>query len=327
MDLSTQYLGLPLRNPVIAGASPLSRDVSTVRRMEDAGVAAVVLFSLFEEEIHHGELTNEHYAGVSDEGHSLAGFPDHDRYGTSPEQYVRHIERLKEAVDIPIIGSLNGATPGGWVECARQICDAGADALELNIYHVATDPEESGQDVEDRILDILVQVLSAVDVPVSVKLSPYLSALSHFAGQLDREGARGLVLFNRFYQPDIDLESLEVTPRVVLSTPGDLRLPLRWIGILHGQVRAHLAASGGVHSHEDVLKALLAGAQVAMMVSALLERGVEHAHEVLWKLEAWLEEHDVESVDRMRGTRSHLRIDDPAAFERAHYVRGLETFL
>jgi len=294
--------------------------------MEDAGLAAVVVFSLFEEEIHHGELTPDHYRRPNG-GDVMGYFPDHASFEIGPDAYLSHIEQLKEAVDIPIIGSLNGSTPGGWTEHARQIETAGADALELNLYHLPTDPEETGDDVEDRYLDILTEVRSAVDLPVAVKLGPYFSAMANMAHRLDQAGANGLVLFNRFYQPDIDLDHLEPYPHVVLSTPFDLRLPLRWIAILHGRVRAHLAHTGGVHDHEAVIKALMVGAQVTMMASALMERGIDHAHKVLWQMEQWLEEHDVESVDHLRGRLSHARCDDPSAFERANYIKALETYL
>lgn len=326
MDLQTQYLGLPLRNPLVASASPLSRDVSHVRHMEDAGLAAVVVFSLFEEEIHHGELTTAHYQRP--EGDDVMGyFPDHAKYEMGPDAYLTHIERLKEAVDIPVIGSLNGSTPGYWTEYARQIQTAGADALELNLYHLPTDPDETCNDVEDRYLDILTEVRSAVDIPVAVKLSPYFSAMANMARRLDEGGADALVLFNRFYQPDIDLERLEPYPHVVLSTPFDLRLPLRWIAILHGRVKAHLAHTGGIHDHEAAIKAIAVGAQVTMMTSALMERGIDHAHELLWRMEEWLEAHEIVSLDALRGRLSQSRCDDPSAFERANYIKALETYL
>jgi len=325
VDLQTDYLGLSLRNPLVASASPLSRDVHQVRQMEDAGLAAVVMFSLFEEEIHHGELTTAHYRRPEDSD-VMDYFPDHAQFETGPDAYLAHIEKLKEAVDIPIIGSLNGATPGGWTEHARQMEAVGADAIELNLYHLPTDPEETGEDVEDRYLDILAEIRSAIDIPVAVKLGPYFSAMANMAHRLDQAGADGLVLFNRFYQPDIDLDRNEPYPHVVLSTPFDLRLPLRWIAILHGRVKAHLAHTGGIHDHEAVIKAVMVGAQVTMMASALMERGIDHAHAVLWQMEQWLEAHQISSITELRGRLSQIRCDDPSAFERANYIKALETY-
>lgn len=329
MNMTTEYLGLPLRNPLVASASPLSRSIDNVRRMEDAGLAAVVCYSLFEEEIHHGELSLDHYLhhGAEQYSEALDYFPEQDRYDVGPDSYLAHIEQMKAAVDIPVIGSLNGTTPGGWTEYARQIAHAGADALELNVYYIATDPDEEAGDVEDRYLDILAEVKSAIDIPVAVKLSPYFSSMANMAGKLDRAGADGLVLFNRFYQPDIDIESLTVTPNVMLSTPFASRVPLRWIAILYGNVGAHLAHTGGIHTHEDVIKALLAGAQVAMAASALLKNGIEHATGILTQMEQWLDEHEYESVNQMRGSMSQMNCEDPAAFERANYIKALETYM
>ncbi len=329
MNMTTEYLGLPLRNPLVASASPLSRNIDDVRRMEDAGLAAVVCFSLFEEEIHHGELSLDHYLhhGAGHYAEALDYFPEQDQYDVGPDSYLAHIEQMKAAVDIPVIGSLNGSTPGGWTEYARQIAQAGADALELNVYYIATDPEEEASDVEDRYLDILEEVRSAIDIPVAIKLSPYFSSMANMARKLDAAGADGLVLFNRFYQPDIDLEALTVIPNVMLSTAFDGRVPLRWIAILYDNVKAHLAHTGGIHTHEDVIKTLLAGAQVAMTASALLKHGIDHAEGMLTQMERWLEENEYESVQQMRGSMSQKNCADPAAFERANYIKALETYM
>ena len=330
IDMRTDYLGLTLRNPLVASACPLSRHVSGVRAMEDAGIAAVVVFSLFEEEIHHGELSAERYQSHGRHGgHAEAAdyFPDHEQYEVGPDSYLRHLENLKKAVDIPVIASLNGVTPGGWIEHARQIAAAGADALELNIYYIGTDPDETGNEIEDRYLDTVTMVKQTIDIPVAVKLSPFFSSLANIAVRLVGAGSDALVLFNRFYQPDFDLEEMQAYPHVLLSSPQDLRLPLRWIAILYGQVEADLAATSGIHTAEDVIKVIMAGANVAMMASALLARGVDHAHEVLWQVEQWLEEHEYESVAKIRATMSQQRCVDPSVFERANYLKALETYV
>lgn len=328
MDLSTKYLGLELPNPLVASSSPLSRDVANVRKMEDAGLAAVVMFSLFEEEIQHEALELDHHLdfGSHSFAEALNYFPEHDEYDVGPDSYLEQVIALKKAVDIPVIASLNGTTTGGWIEYARLIEEAGADALELNVYYMPTNAEESGLDVEDRYLDILSMVKQSIEIPVAVKLSPFFSSLAHFARQLDQSGASALVLFNRFYQPDIDLENLEVYPHVLLSTPQAMRLPLRWIAVLHRQVFADLAASSGIHTAEDVLKTLMVGADVTMMTSALLKYGIDYARIVLRGVEEWLEEHDYESVEQMKGSMSHRNCADPAAFERANYMKALSIY-
>lgn len=329
MDLTTNYLGLHLSNPLVASASPLSRQVDRVREMEDAGIAAVVMFSLFEEEIRHESLQLHHYLehGTQSFAEALDYFPDHADYEVGPDAYLEHIRQLKEAVDIPIIGSLNGTSIGGWIEYARNIEEAGADALELNIYHIPTETTTTGPDVEQLYLDILREVKRQVNIPVAVKLSPYFSAMAHMAQQLDWNGANALVLFNRFYQPDIDLENLKVFPHVLLSTPQDLRLPLRWIAILYGQVSADLAATSGIHTHEDLLKVLMAGAKVAMMTSALLKNGPGHAKQLLHQISGWMEEHEYESVHQLQGSMSQRHCANPTAFERANYLKALSTYL
>ena len=329
MDLSTTYMGMKLRNPLVASASPLSKSVDPVRQMEDAGISAVVMFSLFEEEITHSQLELDHYleAGTHSFAEALEYFPEHEQYNVGPETYLEQVRKLKEAVDIPIVASLNGTTTGGWTEYAKQIEQAGADALELNIYYIPTDTEETATEVEERYVQILSMVKESVTIPVAVKLSPYFSAMSNMARKLDQAGADGLVLFNRFYQPDIDLENLEVYPHVLLSTPhAMMRLPLRWIAILYGQVEADLAGTSGIHSAEDALKMLMAGASVTMMASALLEHGPQHAKPVLRHMAQWLEEHEYESVKQMQGSMSQRNCADPTAFERANYIKALSTF-
>ncbi|MEW6751007.1 MAG: dihydroorotate dehydrogenase-like protein [Candidatus Latescibacterota bacterium] len=328
MDLTTTYLGLPLKNPLVVSAGPLCRDLGNLRRMEDAGAAAVVLHSLFEEEIRHEQLELDHYLSHKTDAfaEALDYFPEQEKYVLAPQVYLEHIRRAKETIGIPVIASLNGTTLGGWVEYGQQMEQAGADALELNIYHVETEPQVTGRDVEDLHLSILAEVRKHVRLPVAVKLSPFFSSLAHMATQLDQAGADALVLFNRFYQPDIDLARLEVCPHVLLSTPQALRLPLRWIGILHGQVKADLAGTGGIHGAQDVVKMMMVGASVAMMCSALLANGIPHLGRVLADLAAWLEAHEYSSVAQMRGSMSRTGYTNPAAFERANYVRALNTF-
>jgi len=329
MDLTTDYLGLHLKNPLVASASPLSRQVDRVRELEDAGIGAVVMFSLFEEEIRHESLALHHYLehGTRSFAEALDYFPDHEDYDVGPDAYLEHLRQLKEAVAIPIIGSLNGTSMGGWIEYASRIEEAGADALELNIYYIPTEITTTSQDVEQLYLDILREVKRHVNIPVAVKLSPYFSAMAHMAQQLDWNGADALVLFNRFYQPDIDLETLRVFPHVLLSTPQALRLPLRWIAILYGQVSADLAATSGIHSHEDVLKVLMAGAKVAMMASALLKKGPGHVKQLLHQIRGWMEEHEYESVRQMQGSMSQRHCANPTAFERANYLKALSTYI
>ena len=328
MDLTTNYMGLQLRNPLVASASPLSKSVDSVRALEDAGISAVVMFSLFEEEIRHSQLELDHHLedGTQSFAEALDFFPEQQEYCVGPETYLDKIRQLKEAVDIPIIASLNGSTTGGWVEYARQMEEAGADALELNVYYIPTDPEETGIEVEDRHLETLAAVKENLKIPIAVKLSPFFSSPANVACRLDKAGADGLVLFNRFYQPDIDLENLEIYPNVLLSTPQAMRLPLRWIAILYGQVEADLAATSGIHSAEDVIKMLMVGAKVIMMASALLKNGPGHARTVLQQVSEWLVAKEYESVQQMQGSMSHRNCPDPTAFERANYIRALATY-
>jgi dihydroorotate dehydrogenase (fumarate) len=327
-DLTTTYLGLPLRNPLVASASPLSKKVDMVRRLEDSGAAAVVLYSLFEEQITHESHELDYFLnrGAHSYAEALSYFPDLDHFNLGPEEYLSHVRRVKEAVGIPVIGSLNGISTGGWVDYARMIEQAGADALELNIYYLPTDPDLSGAELEETYVELVRTVRARLSIPLAVKLSPYLMALPHVARRLVAAGADGLVLFNRFYQPDFNLTTLEVVPTVRLSTSDDLRLPLRWIAILYGRLAADLALTSGVHTAFDVLKAMMAGARVAMTASALLAGGPERLNEILADLEQWLIDHEYESIAQMQGSMSQRAVAEPAAFERANYIKALHQF-
>lgn len=328
IDLSTHYLGLSLKNPIVASASPLCENLDNIRRMEDVGMAAVVLHSLFEEQITQQSL-NLHRSlehGTESFAESLSYFPDMSYYNLGPDGYLEHIRQCKQAVGIPIIASLNGYSSGGWIKYARLMEEAGADGLELNIYYIATDPYLTGEEVEKMYVNLVQNVSISVNLPVAVKLSPYFSATANMAQRLSLAGAQGLVLFNRFYQPDFDLDELEVTPNLVLSTPDELRLRLRWVAILHGQVRADLAISGGVHTAADVIKSMMAGANVAMMTSALLRRGIGYVSTLHTELLTWLEEHEYESIYQMQGSMSQKSVIDPTAFERANYMRVLRSY-
>ena len=327
-DLSTTYLGLKLKNPLVVSASPLSEEIGNIRRMEDAGAAAVVLHSLFEEQIavDSRELDRSLSAGTESFAESLTYFPDMTTYNLGPEGYLEHLRKAKAAVSIPIIGSLNGVSTGGWIEYAKKIEEAGADALELNIFHIPTDPEMNGEQVERMYLELAANVQASVRIPLAVKLSLYFSSMVNMARRLDQVGVNGLVLFNRFYQPDFDLEKLEVVPNLILSTSYEFLLRLHWVAILYGHVRADLAVTGGVHTALDVLKAMMAGARVAMMTSALLKHGIEHLAKVRSDLVAWMEEHEYESVRQMQGSMSQQSVADPAAFVRANYVRVLSSY-
>jgi dihydroorotate dehydrogenase (fumarate) len=328
MDLTTNYLGLKLRSPLVVSASPLSEDVDTIRHMADAGASAVVLYSLFEEQLRQDrlELNRNLQQGTESFAEALTYFPEPEEYHLGPEEYLKHIAAAKKATDIPIIASLNGSSVGGWTEFARQIQQAGADALELNIYYIPTDMNLSGEVVEETYINILKAVKANVTIPVAVKLSPFFSNFANMAKRLDEAGADGLVLFNRFYQPDIDLESLEVEPNILLSTPMAMRLPLRWIALLHGRVSASLAATSGIHRATDALKMLMAGADVTMLCSALIRHGIPQIALIERDLVAWLEEHDYESVKQLQGSMSQKNCPDPAAFERAQYMRAISAY-
>jgi dihydroorotate dehydrogenase (fumarate) len=330
-NLTTRYLGLDLKNPIVASPSPLCQDVDNVRKMEDVGLAAVVLHSLFEEQITIQSLDLDRYLDHGSESfaESLTYFPDMQSYNLGPEAYLEHIRKCKEAVDFPVIASLNGYSSGGWIEYARLMEEAGADALELNIYYMATDPRMSGREVESMYVDLVSNVTAGVRIPVAVKLSPYFSATANMAQRLVESGARGLVIlviFNRFYQPDIDLEKLEVVPNLVLSSPDELRLRLRWAAILFDQVGADLAITGGVHSAFDVVKSMMAGAKIAMTTSALLRRGIDWGGILLEDLDGWLVENEYESIEQMQGSMSLKRTADPTAFERANYMNVLRSY-
>jgi dihydroorotate dehydrogenase (fumarate) len=326
MDITTQYLGMQLRTPIVASASPLSHEISGIRDLEDAGASAVVLYSLFEEQLHKEALELELHlnAGTESFAESITYFPHSSEFHTGPEQYLNHIRKAKDAVDIPIIASLNGATLGGWAKYARQIEQAGADAIECNLYSIPTNMEISGSEIENNYADILREIKTSVQIPVAAKLSPFFSNMANMAKRLDQMGTDGLVLFNRFYQPDIDLEELEIKPNVLLSTPQDLRLPLTWIGILYGRIRANLAATSGVHGPEDVIKLLMVGADVTMLCSALLRNGFGQLRRIEQGVLEWMEEHEYESVQQLRGSMSQLRCPDPGAFERAQYMRAVK---
>jgi dihydroorotate dehydrogenase (fumarate) len=326
MDLSTQYLGMQLRTPLVASASPLSHEIAGIRALEDAGASAVVLFSLFEEQLHKEALELELHlnAGTESFAESLTYFPHSSEFHTGPEEYLNHIRKAKAAVDIPIIASLNGATLGGWTKYARQVEQAGADAIECNLYSIPTNTEILGSEIEASYANILREVKTSVQIPVAAKLSPFFSNFANMAKRFDHLGANGLVLFNRFYQPDIDLEELEIKPNVLLSSPQDLRLPLTWIGILYGRIRASLAATSGVHSAEDALKLLMVGADVTMLCSVLLRHGIGHLRHIEQGIAEWMEEHEYESVHQMQGSMSQLRCSDPGAFERSQYMRAVK---
>jgi dihydroorotate dehydrogenase (fumarate) len=327
-DLTTTYLGLQLKNPLVASASPLSKRLDTVRRIEDVGASAIVMYSLFEEQITHESHELDHYLerGTHSYAEALSYFPDLDYRNLGTEPYLEHLHKIKQAVNIPIIGSLNGISTGGWVEYAHRIEQAGADALELNIYYLPTDPDLSGAELEEDFVQLVRDVRAKVKLPIAVKLSPYFTALPNLAKRVVEAGANALVLFNRFYQPDFDLEELEVVPNLVLSTSHELRLPLRWIAILYGRIEADFALTSGVHTAQDVLKAMMAGANVAMMTSTLLESGVGRIMHILTDLQEWMEEHEYESIEQMRGSMSQQAVAEPAAFERANYIKALNTF-
>ena len=328
MNLKTKYLGLDLKNPLVPSASPLSASVDTVKALEDHGAAAIVMYSLFEEQITHEmhELDAFLTQGTDSYSEAMSYFPEPDEFkNLQAEEYLDQIRLLKKTVDIPVIGSLNGVSKGGWMEYAGKIEEAGADALELNVYYIPTDPSQTPETIEQMYLDDLKTVKQQVHIPVALKLSPYFSNLANLAQKLDQAGADGLVLFNRFYQPDIDLEKLDVAPGLELSTSYELRLPLRWLAILYGHVGASLAATSGVHTAQDVLKAMMVGADVAMMASALIQNGPEHIGTVLKDLTAWMEEHEYESIEQMKGSMSFKKVAEPAAFIRANYMKTLQS--
>ena len=325
MNLTTKYLGLNLRTPLVPSASPLSEDTDNLKRMEDAGASAIVFHSMFEEQIRHETQTPPHHLthGTESSAETLRYFPEPDDFQFAPNRYLLNLVKAKQALGIPIIASLNGSTFGGWTTFARSIEQAGADALELNIYSIPTNPDVTAEEIETSYLTIVASVKAQVKIPVAVKLSPFFTNFAHFARRLDQQGADGLVLFNRFYQPDIDLDALVVTPNIHLSAPGEIRLPMRWIAMLHRRIRASLAATSGIHRGTDALKMLMAGADVTMLCSALLRHGIEHLTVIEREMREWMEAHEYDSVEQLKGSMSQKNCPDPSAFERAQYMRAI----
>jgi dihydroorotate dehydrogenase (fumarate) len=329
IDLSTTYLGLKLKNPLVASAAqPLSTRLEKIQQLEQAGIAAIVMYSLFEEQIIHESLELDHFLTVGNESSAEvnAYYPQTGTYTLAPEAYIQNIKKVKQAVSIPIIGSLNGVSTGGWIKYARKIEDAGADALELNLYYLPTDPIITGRELEENYVTLVQDVCRSVRIPVAVKLSPFFTSIPNIAMRLAEAGAKGLVLFNRFYQPDIDLEQLSIVPNLVLSNSNDLRLPLRWIAILYGRIQADLAITSGVHSASEVLKASMAGATISMVTSTLLQEGMGWIQTTLAELEQWMVAHDYLSITQMKGSLSHKSVREPAAFERANYMKVLGSY-
>jgi dihydroorotate dehydrogenase (fumarate) len=325
MDLTTTYLGLKLRTPLVPSASPLSEEIDSIKRLEDAGASAIVLYSLFEEQLRQDrvELHQHMEAGTFSFAEALTYFPEPDQFHLGPDAYLKHISKAKEAVDMPVIASLNGSSVGGWTSYAKAIQQAGADALELNIYYIPTDLDVTSAQIEQTYLDILKAVKSEVTIPVAVKLSPFFTNFANMAKRLDEAGANGLVLFNRFYQPDIELESLEVVPNILLSTPMAMRVPLRWIAILYDKLSCSLAATSGIHRATDALKMLMAGADVTMLCSVLIRHGVKQISVIERDLIAWMEEHEYVSVEQLKGSLSQKNCPNPSEFERAQYMRAI----
>jgi dihydroorotate dehydrogenase (fumarate) len=328
IDLTTHYMGLDLSNPLVASSSPLSKKADTVKKMEDAGIAAVVMYSLFEEQITHESKALDHFLerGTNSFAEAVTYFPDLAHYNIGPEEYLDLIQKIKKSVSIPIIGSLNGISSGGWVDYAKKIEQAGADALELNMYYLPTDTDLTGVEMENTYVDLVKDIKKQLHIPLAVKLSPYFSALPNMALRLVQAGVCGLVLFNRFYQPDFDIETLDVVPSLQLSNSSDMRLPLRWTAILYGKVKADLAVTGGVHTVEDVVKAVMAGASAAMLASELLDKGTRRITELNSQLLDWCERHEYKSIKQMRGSMSQKNVAEPAAFERANYMKALTSF-
>jgi dihydroorotate dehydrogenase (fumarate) len=328
VDLTTSYLGLTLKSPVVASASPISKKLEGIKRLEEAGAGAVVMYSLFEEQITHDSLALDHFLnrGTDTFAESLSYFPDLEKYNVGPGEYLDLIHNAKRAVGIPVIASLNGVSTGGWTEYAKKMEEAGADALELNMYYVPTDPALSSMDIEQNYVNLVKDVRAQVNIPLAVKLSPYFTSLPHLAHRLVGAGANSLVLFNRFMQPDLDIETLEVSPNLQLSTSAELRLPLRWIAILYGRVGCDFGLTSGVHTGTDVLKAMMAGANVAMIASELLHNGIGRITEILSDVTSWMENYEYTSIQQMQGSMSQQAVAEPAAFERANYMKALQSF-
>jgi dihydroorotate dehydrogenase (fumarate) len=328
IDLGSTYMGMALKNPVVVSASPLQKHLGNIREMEDAGAGAIVMHSLFEEQIRveSRELHRWLEHGTESYAESLRYLPELENYNLGPEGYLEHLARAKHAVGVPIIASLNGVTKGGWTRYAKMMEEAGANAIELNVYELPTDPKVAGADIEQRYCDLVGEVRASVRLPLAVKVGSGFSSLANMAGKLDQAGSNGLVLFNRFYQPDFDLESLEVVPTLSLSRPEELLPRLSWVAILFGHVSADMAVTGGVHAGKDVIKCMMAGARVAMMTSALLRNGIEHIAQVLVQMRSWMEEHEYESIRQMQGSMARRSVPDPAAFERANYMQVLSSY-
>lgn len=327
-NLSTTYLGLKLSNPLVASASPISKNIDKAKRMADAGISAIVMYSLFEEQIIHESLELDHFLsrGSDSFAEALTYLPDGGMYGVSPEKYLNQVAGLKKALNIPVIGSLNGVSKGGWTNYAKRIQEAGADALELNLYYLSTDPNLTSTELEDAQVELVAEVRSSITIPLAVKLSPFVTALPNFAKRIIEAGANGLVLFNRFYQPDFDLDELDIVHSLDLSTSAEVRLPLRWISILSSKIHTDYALTSGIHTAQDVLKAMMAGAKVAMTASTLLENGERAIPPLLADLETWMKEHEYESIEQMQGSMSQKNVKEPAAFERANYMKVLSSW-
>jgi dihydroorotate dehydrogenase (fumarate) len=327
-DLTTKYLGLTLKNPLVASASPLSEKVDSAKKLEDAGISAIVMYSLFEEQIIHESLELDHFLDYGTEASAEFGtiYPQTGMYSLKPDKYLEKLSQIKEAVSIPVIGSLNGVSTGGWIKYAKKIEDAGADALELNLYYLPTSPDLTSAELEDTYVTLVSDLRKSVKFPIAVKLNPFFTAIPNMAKRLSEAGANGLVLFNRFYQPDFDLDNLAVVPNLVLSTSDELRLPLRWVSILYGKVNADLALTTGVHTATDVIKSMMAGAKVTMLASELLKNGYERVPDILATLQAWMEENEYKSIQQMQGSLSHQKVKEPAALERANYMQVLNSY-
>lgn len=327
MDLSTKYLGLTLDNPLVPSASPLSKSLDSIKRLEDAGAGAIVMHSLFEEQINATSMEIDHFlsSGTESFGEALNYFPEMESYDVGPDSYLKHIREAKESIDTPIIGSLNGVSSGGWIEYARLIEQAGADALELNIYYIPTDPDKTGNEVEALYLDVIRRVSHSVSIPIAVKFSPFFSSIPNIAKKMTQMGAKGLVMFNRFYQPDFDISEMEVVPNLVLSNSDELRLPLRWTAILYKKIEADIAITSGIHNGTDVIKGILAGANITMLASELLAHGIHRLTEIKSEMTSWMEDYECDSLDQFRGSMSQINVKDPDAFERANYMKVLQS--
>lgn len=328
MDLSTKYMGLKLKNPIVPSASPLSKNLDSVKQLEDAGAAAIVCYSLFEEQITHDSLELDYYLthGINSYPEALTYFPDVEDYNLGPDEYLNHIRRMKDSIHIPVIGSLNGVSAGGWVKYAKLIEQAGADGIELNVYYIPTDVNLPGYEVENMYINVLKAVKESVNIPVAIKLSPHFSSFANMAKRLDDAGADALVMFNRFYQPDFDLDNLEIVPHLLLSSNWEMRMPLRWIAILYRKIHASMAATSGIHSAEDVLKIMMAGGDVAMLCSDLLRHGPIRITEILSDIISWMQEKEYDSIAQMKGSMSQKSVAEPAAFERANYMKVLNSY-